>query len=209
MSSWRKAMAYLGLVDELDEEYESASRRNARATSAPQPTVRLAADEPVPGQAEIDLREAAPRAVAAAATPAQTGAVGSGTAQAGGMQEAAPEPDNVRPLRPVGRRRPRGPETASHVPVVAVDQFDAVEAVAIRLRDREPVVMDVSSADKTTARRVVDFVSGAVFVSGARLQPLGNRAFLVLPDGVDVSSNERRRLGNLGYRVAVDQVGLA
>lgn len=220
MSGWRKAMAYLGLVDEVDEADDPSRRTPAVAARPREATVRLRDDEPVPGADEVDSgRRSVTASAAHRGEPAARPATPPTTARPADDHTAVldladreePGHDNVRPLRPVGRSKPAPrrsrPETASHVAVVAVDQFDAVEAVAVRLREREPVVLDLSSADKSTARRVLDFVSGAVFAVDASLQPLGNRAFLVVPRGIEVSSNERRRLTNLGYRVELDRVG--
>lgn len=187
-NSWRKAMAYLGLVDELDDEYEAAARTTPRAAPDPEPTVRIAAGSAQQPGPVVDVRE--PATQAAPDAPAAPQPAPAPVADDG--------PDNVRPLRPAGRRRSRA-DTASHVAVMTIEEFDQVQPVGVRLRAREPVVLDLTAADKTTARRVLDFVSGAVFLADAELQPIGNRAFLVLPSGIEVSSTERRRLTNLGY----------
>jgi cell division inhibitor SepF len=51
------------------------------------------------------------------------------------------------------------------------------------------------------ARRVVDFVSGLTYVTRGQLTKVGTRAFLLVPDGVHLPAEERRRLGDLGYRL--------
>jgi len=48
---------------------------------------------------------------------------------------------------------------------------------------------------------VVDFVSGLTYASHGKLTKVGRRAFLLVPDGVELPEDDQRRLGDLGYRV--------
>jgi cell division inhibitor SepF len=105
---------------------------------------------------------------------------------------------NVRPLRdPHVREVPAGARAA----VVEVAEFDDVEAIGARYRTGQPVLFDVSRADAATGRRVVDFVSGLTYASRGQLQKVGSRAFLLVPDGVELAPEEHRRLTELGYRL--------
>lgn len=119
---------------------------------------------------------------------------GIGAAQAAPAPRAA-EPSNVRPLRTsldlAGER----------VTVVHVRVFDDVEVIGSRYRSRQPVLFDVSSCSREVARRSVDFVSGLTFVSRGSLRRTAPRAFLLVPEGVDIPLDERRRLAQLGYDV--------
>jgi cell division inhibitor SepF len=94
---------------------------------------------------------------------------------------------------------PRGPSV--RVPILPISAFDEVEQVGQRVRAGEAVLFDLADADATTARRVVDFVSGTVYGLHGRLERVAGRAFLVRPRGVELSAEERGRLGELGYRV--------
>jgi cell division inhibitor SepF len=102
---------------------------------------------------------------------------------------------NVRPLR-------SGLDVSTErVAVVQVREFDDVEVIGTRHRLRHPVLFDVSSCSKDVARRVVDFVSGLTFASRGSLRRTAPRAFLLVPEGVDIPLDERRRLAQLGYDV--------
>lgn len=87
------------------------------------------------------------------------------------------------------------------VTVVQVRVFDDVETIGTRYRHRQPVLFDVSACSKEVARRTVDFVSGLTFASRGSLRRTAPRAFLLTPEGVDIASEERRRLAQLGYDV--------
>lgn len=109
----------------------------------------------------------------------------------------------VRPLRPApGPEDAGGPYGGSvRAAVVELVVFEDVESVGARYRTGQPVVFDAAAADAATARRVVDFVSGMTYVSRGSLDKVGTRAFLLVPDGVRLPDDERRRLADLGYRL--------
>lgn len=107
----------------------------------------------------------------------------------------------VRPLRAAPGPQEAGAPSSVRAAVVEIADFEDVESVGARYRTGQPVVFDASTADPSTARRVVDFVSGMTYVSRGSLSKVGSRAFLLVPDGVRLPDDERRRLAGLGYRV--------
>ena len=112
--------------------------------------------------------------------------------------------ENVRPLRvaDAGQVRPLG--GAVRLAVVEIARFEDVEEVGSRYRTGQPVLFDVSGADGTAARRVVDFVAGLTYASRGRMSKVGTRAFLLVPDGVQLPNDEVRRLTALGYRLPAE-----
>jgi len=146
----------------------------------------------------LGLREEADDAVdwqvvedpAAAEVARSTGSPVSPPAQQ--RQEA---PSNVRPLR-------SGIDVSvERVTVVQVRVFDDVETIGSRYRHRQPVLFDVSACTREVARRTVDFVSGLTYASRGTLRRTASRAFLLVPEGVEIPLDERRRLSQLGYEV--------
>ncbi|MEX2324676.1 MAG: cell division protein SepF [Nitriliruptoraceae bacterium] len=94
---------------------------------------------------------------------------------------------------------PAADQAPMRTPVIEVLVFDDVEAIGARYRTGQPVLFDASKADNAIGRRVLDFVAGLTYVSRGNLSKVGNRAFLLTPEGVDLPSDERRRLEDLGY----------
>ncbi len=88
------------------------------------------------------------------------------------------------------------------VAVLPIDAFEDVERIGERYRSGQPVLFDLRDCDGAVARRVLDFVSGVTYALRGRLLPAGKRCFLLVPDGVEVPSEERHRLADMGYRVA-------
>lgn len=97
-----------------------------------------------------------------------------------------------------GRRDSGGPGT--RVRVVEVREFDDCEDIGRAYRSGHPVIFDLGNVDTSVGRRVLDFVSGMTFGLHGSLDRAGNKAFLLVPDGVVVPEDEHRRLAELGFR---------
>ncbi|MDP9022104.1 MAG: cell division protein SepF [Actinomycetota bacterium] len=111
---------------------------------------------------------------------------------------------NVRPLRSEDRSSHVRPLDGGYtrVTIVRATSFDdAAEQVGEGYRGGQAVLLDVGDVDTRTGRRLLDFVSGVIFALRGRIVPAGQRAFLLLPEGMDVPLEERRRLSDLGYHV--------
>ena len=72
------------------------------------------------------------------------------------------------------------------VVLVKPDRYDDVTAIADHLNDRKTVVLNLESADKELARRIVDFLSGATYANHGILRKVSKATFLIVPHGVDM-----------------------
>ncbi len=170
---WHRTMVYLGLKDDVDPGYDDP------------PEVYEPMEDEVPSQWSTASEE--PRFPARHDPDMQV--VG-----------------NVRPLHTgesQGARRGASPTAPLRTPVIEILVFDDVEQVGARYRTGQPVLFDVTRADRETGRRVVDFVAGLTYISRGHLSKVGDPAFLLVPEGMELSEAERRRLGELGYRIPV------
>jgi cell division inhibitor SepF len=115
---------------------------------------------------------------------------------------ARPEPSNVRRITPPRDARDEPPIAA--VPTAKVHltdptTFNDVEEVGDRFRNGIPVIMNLAGASESVAKRLLDFASGLIYGLDGRIERVGDRVFLLTPLGVDVSSEERRRLSERGF----------
>ncbi|HSK22364.1 MAG TPA: cell division protein SepF [Egicoccus sp.] len=187
---WNRTLIYLGLKEEPEEDYEMAAPEGATE-----------------GAPERFVPEDDPHAEHAAPRPAA------------GRPRGGAEDETVRPLRGDGDVRVRpvstlapgsGRQAASQsgrAAVVEIAGFDDVPAIGSRYRTGQAVLFDLSGADAAEARRVVDFVSGLTYALRGKLTKVGGRAFLLVPDGVHLPAEERRRLDDLGYRISAGAEG--
>jgi cell division inhibitor SepF len=109
--------------------------------------------------------------------------------------------ENVRPLRVADAANVRPLGGAVRLAVVEISAFEDVEEVGSRYRTGQPVLFDVSGADGAAGRRVVDFVAGLTYALRGHMAKVGTRAFLLVPEGVELPDDETRRLTSLGYRL--------
>lgn len=86
---------------------------------------------------------------------------------------------------PLGTRKP------VLVAVPTIEQIDEVRGLIERGR---PVVADVRDASVHSARRIIDRLSGFALGSGAEIEEVHKRAFLLIPSGTKTSATAAARL---------------
>ena len=67
--------------------------------------------------------------------------------------------------------------------------FSEAQTIAEYLKARNTVVVNLKRVTPEVAKRIVDFLSGAVYAIGGGLQKLGNGIFLCTPNNVNVEGN--------------------
>lgn len=82
--------------------------------------------------------------------------------------------------------------------ILLVEEFADARALADRVRDRIPVVLDMRNIDSGLVRRIVDFSSGLIYALDGSMRKVGDGLVLVLPPRVTLSRDEKRRLAGLG-----------
>lgn len=171
-SKWKRALGYLGLVEEYDDEYDEDIEE------APPPPRRAPEPAPTPGPA------ASPR-------PEQTNVrrIAPARPERGPALAPAPEPEPA----------PQASVSGAKVHLTSPTTFNDVEEVGERFRNGIPVIMNLAGASESVAKRMLDFASGLIFGLDGRIERVGDRVFLLTPSGVDVSSEERQRLGERGF----------
>lgn len=223
-SIWHKAMVYLGLGP--DDEYEGYSTANERGpaqatsaaphreqshgaprqASAPRPAGQ---QRPRAPQGETDRRPSQrPAGSQRSAPQAQRPA---GTQR---TPERPPPPptgrDEASAVRPVpAPGKPEGaatkqrtvvrpvPASSTSKPyVVAPTSFNSAQDVADKFKGGQPVVLNLQSVDRDLARRLIDFASGLCYGLGGHMEKVAHQAYLLTPENVEVSPEDRRRLSS-------------
>jgi len=196
-STWRRAMLYLGLGP--DEEYDDYDAHDERYQQPPamgsgvgQPVpvrpVQNVVPEPRHGVASVephlDESVAAIRPIPneSVPSPAPSGAMG-------GVTPLDPGGAAVRPIPAVAKAKPH---------VVSPQSFTDAQDVADRYKGNQPVIVNLQGADRDLARRLIDFASGLCYGLGGQMERVADQVYLLTPDAVEVSDEERRRLQERG-----------
>ncbi len=123
--------------------------------------------------------------------------------------DAKQEGEYEEPRRPVRRvRESRGgaPDnvvnihTTAQLQVVLAkpESFEEAKAVADNLNEKRTVVLNLESANRDVARRLVDFLSGVAYANGGQFKRVANSTFIITPYNVDVMGDLLDELENNG-----------
>ena len=88
--------------------------------------------------------------------------------------------------------------TQLKVVVVSPDSFEEARDIADHLKQKKPVVINLESVEKDVARRIVDFLSGAVYASDGNIQKISGGIFLIAPYNVGIMGDFKDELRNKG-----------
>ena len=75
--------------------------------------------------------------------------------------------------------------------VMQPTSFDDAQDVCDHLKEKKPVVINLEYADKETARRLIDFLSGAVYGVDGHIKKVSPTIFLIVPFNVDILSDSK------------------
>lgn len=73
------------------------------------------------------------------------------------------------------------------VVLVKPERFEEASDIADSLNAKKTVVLNLESASKEVARRLVDFLSGVAYANQGNVQKVANSTFLITPYNVDIS----------------------
>lgn len=202
-SMWRRAMHYLGLGP--DEDYDDYDLLGG--TEEPPPAREPVRRRPaVPAQPpEAPGRSAASpnvRTLATSPRPAPGGGevMNRGTASNGsGPRQLPPERASSAggSPRPVVRPLAVPPSAKPHV--VSPAAFTDAQEVADQFKRSAPVIVNLQGVERDLMRRIIDFSSGLCYGLGGQMERVANHVYLLTPNDVEVSDEERRRLRERGY----------
>ncbi|MDI6870072.1 MAG: cell division protein SepF [Bacillota bacterium] len=104
-------------------------------------------------------------------------------------EEFPPEPGRWRSGRLVSLPA-RAERPPLKVFVVQSSKFDDVQGMVDHLKSRSPVVANLSGADYDTARRMVDFLTGAVYALNGSVHKVTDGIFLFAPENVEIHAED-------------------
>lgn len=88
--------------------------------------------------------------------------------------------------------------TQLQVVLVKPEKFHDASAIADHLRDKRTVVLNLESANKDVARRMVDFLSGAAYAQEGKIKKVAVATYIITPYNVDIIGDLIDELENNG-----------
>jgi len=112
--------------------------------------------------------------------------------------EDAPTERRTAPLRPVAGGRTNGRGDV-RVHLVVPKSFNDAQDVADKFKDAIPVILNLQGAETDLSKRLIDFSSGLTYALDGGMQRIADKVFLLTPNNVEVSAEERARLIEKGF----------
>jgi len=76
--------------------------------------------------------------------------------------------------------------TQLKVVLVKPETFASASEIADHLKEKRTVVINLESADKETARRLIDFLSGVAYASEGKIKKVAANTYIITPYHVDI-----------------------
>jgi len=189
MSVFRTAMVWLGLVDDdeydgedeqyyLDEEYDDVAEPATAAAPARVATARPAAARPPVSENTSPVTVFRSRHNRTETEP---------------VVAPVPRPTAVTAI----------PMPSTRVHVMDPRGFNDAQEVGDRLKNGQPVILNLQGVDRDLQRRLIDFSSGLAYALSGTMSKAADQVFLLTPSNVEVSDEEKERLQARGlYRAS-------
>ena len=188
MSVLHKTMVWLGLVDD-DEYYGEDDEYYADEYGEP-----ISAPVRQPARVAAGATTTAPPA----AEPSPLTVIRTRRERGGDEPTMAPAPSPPRAsaVKPI-------PMPATRVHVMDPKGFNDAQEVGDRLKNGQPVILNLQGVDRDLQRRLIDFASGLAYALNGTMSKAADQVFLLTPSNVEVSEEEKERLQARGlYRTA-------
>jgi FtsZ-interacting cell division protein YlmF len=184
----RQAMSFLGLVE--DEYNDFAPQSQVRPSYEPEEREFVAEGRPFPTMAPRTSPQSsmAPRPVAPQVRPRQASPI-SVLDSAGSSTTLSSGAPRVRSMPGVSSF-----SAERDVVVFVPTQFNDSSRITDSLRQNRCVLLKVAGATPTLQRRVVDYACGTAFALNARIEPLREKLYLIVPNNMHVDPETKDRL---------------
>jgi cell division inhibitor SepF len=182
MPMFRTAMVWLGLVD--DDEYDGEDDQYYIDDEYDDAT-----DVAPVGQS---ARAAAPRP-AVAESPVTVFRGRHARAEADAPITTVPRPSAVKAI----------PMPTARVHVMDPRGFNDAQEVGDRLKNGQPVILNLQGVDRDLQRRLIDFASGLAYALSGTMSKAADQVFLLTPSNAEITDEEKERLQARGlYRAS-------
>ncbi|AOT68436.1 cell division protein SepF [Geosporobacter ferrireducens] len=88
--------------------------------------------------------------------------------------------------------------TQMKVVIYEPSEFEEAPSIVDNLKNRKPVIINLETLDQELAKKIFDFLNGAVYALDGNIQKVSKGIFILAPNNVDISGNIREELRNKG-----------
>lgn len=109
------------------------------------------------------------------------------------------ENEEIEPYVPINKKsKIVNIQTNSNVKVVLVEpiSFNDAPQICDNLKSRKTVVVNLEKSDTEEARKIFDFLNGAIYALDGKIQKIANGVFILAPNNVDILSEIGEEIKN-------------
>ena len=174
--AWNRTLVYFGIAEEEDWDDDGYVTEEAERTYSERPNVRRLTPR---------RRAAEPDDWSEPESPRQRGVTLRPATRLRGVEAPMAVPnDGISPAR-VHLVIPRG--------------FNDAQQIADHFKQGIPVILNLQGVDSELSKRLVDFASGLTYALDGGMQRVADKVFLLTPQHVEVSAEERARMIERGF----------
>jgi cell division inhibitor SepF len=95
------------------------------------------------------------------------------------------------------------PMPTARVHVMDPRGFNDAQEVGDRLKNGQPVILNLQGVDRDLQRRLIDFASGLAYALSGTMSKAADQVFLLTPSNAEITDEEKERLQARGlYRAS-------
>ena len=99
-------------------------------------------------------------------------------------------PRRNREQEPRSTRMPPAQTGGNKIVFVKPERYEDTKMVYDHLRSRRIVLMSLDETNKEIARRILDFMAGAVYASGGKIARVSSATYIITPKDVDMMGSD-------------------
>ena len=88
--------------------------------------------------------------------------------------------------------------TQLKVVLVKPERFENASEIAVHLKEKRTVVLNLESTNKDVARRLIDFLSGVAYAGEGKIKKVAANTYIITPYSVDIMGDLIDELENNG-----------
>ncbi|SFI16250.1 cell division inhibitor SepF [Tindallia magadiensis] len=90
--------------------------------------------------------------------------------------------------------------TTSQMKVVIFEPsaYDEVQNIVDNLKNRKPVIVNLETLESDVARKIFEFLNGAIYALDGSIQKVSSEIFILAPNNVEIAGNIKEELKSKG-----------
>ncbi len=81
--------------------------------------------------------------------------------------------------------------TKKAINIITPKRFEDIQDVIARMKNKEGLIVNFETITPELTQRMLDFLSGAMFALGGRINKIKNRVYILIPNGIKITTERK------------------